>query len=272
MPKPVAGAGGGGSPESDVPWRIRVMWRAFLIAGRFLTRLPLPDPGAVSGPDLGRSLAFYPLVGVVIGLLVWVTGRLLVASGFPSIDLAAVLVLVTWVWLTGGMHLDGLADTADAWIGGLGDRNRTLEIMKDPRSGPFAVMALVLVLLCKWTAIAALMGMGATMSLVWIPALARVQLPVVFLTTPYLRPKGMGSGVAAHLATVATWSGSALVLGISLLFLGRQAIFLALVTTMVFLVWRRSVMSRLSGFTGDTAGALVELGEALMLVTAVLFS
>lgn len=245
------------------------MLRAFLIAGRFLTRLPLPDPGAVSGPDLGRSLAFYPLLGVVIGLLVWVTGRLLVASGFPSIDLAAVLVLVAWVWLTGGMHLDGLADTADAWIGGLGDRSRTLEIMKDPRSGPFAVMALVLVLLCKWTAITELMGRGAMVSLVWIPALARVQLPIVFLTTPYLRPKGMGSDVAAYLGPVDTWSGAALVLALSWLFLGRQVIFLALATAMVFLLWRQSMMVRLGGFTGDTAGALVELSEALMLVTAV---
>jgi adenosylcobinamide-GDP ribazoletransferase len=183
--------------------------------------------------------------------------------------LAAVLVLVTWVWLTGGMHLDGLADTADAWIGGLGDRSRTLEIMKDPRSGPFAVMVLVLVLVCKWTAIAALMGMGATACLVWIPALARAQLPIVFLTTPYLRPKGMGSDVAAHLRPVATWSGAAHVLVISWLFLGRQVIFLALATAMVFLLWRQSMMVRLGGFTGDTAGALVELSEALMLVTAV---
>jgi adenosylcobinamide-GDP ribazoletransferase len=247
------------------------MRRAFLIAGRFLTRLPLPDPGAVSGPDVGRSLAFYPLVGVAIGLLVWVTGRLLVASGLPSIDLAAVLLLVAWVWLTGGMHLDGLADTADAWIGGLGDRGRTLEIMKDPRSGPFAVMALVLVLLCKWSAIATLLGRSATACLVWIPAIARAQLPILFLTTPYLRPKGMGSGVAAYLRPVAALSGPVLVLSISWLFLGRQAIFLALATALVFLLWRHSMMARLGGFTGDTAGALVELSEALMLVTAVLF-
>jgi len=120
------------------------MWRSFLIAVRFLTRLPVTDPGPVSTPDLGRSIAYYPVVGLVIGLLVWGLSRLLISFDVADLDLDAALVLVVWVWLTGGLHLDGLADTADAWIGGMGDRRRTLRIMKDPRSGPFAIMVLVL--------------------------------------------------------------------------------------------------------------------------------
>jgi adenosylcobinamide-GDP ribazoletransferase len=245
------------------------MWRAFLIAGRFLTRLPLPGPGPVSGPDLGRSVVFYPLVGLIIGLLVWGVSRLLTGLETPSSDLAAALVLVAWVWVTGGLHLDGLADTADAWIGGLGDRNRTLEIMKDPRSGPFAVMALVLVLLCKWAAINLLLAAGATASLVWIPALARAQLPFLFLSMPYMRPMGMGAEVGAHLRHTPLWVGVAPVLVASLMFLGTKALALVLAAGILLLVWRRSMMTRIGGFTGDTAGALVELTEALMLAVAV---
>jgi len=247
------------------------MWRAFLIAGRLLTRLPLPDPGRVSGPDMGRSVAFYPLVGLAIGMLLWGLAWMFTGLDNPYSDLSAVVVLVVWVWVTGGLHLDGLADTADAWIGGLGDRNRTLEIMKDPRSGPFAVMALVLVMLCKWAAIAALLAAGATVNLVWIPALARAQLPLLFLSTPYASPKGMGAEVGAHLRRTAVWMWLAPVLVASLLFLGATALALVLAAGILFLVWRGSMMTRIGGFTGDTAGALVELTEALTLVVAVYY-
>lgn len=70
--------------------------------------------------------------------------------------LVAALVLALWVYFTGAMHLDGVADTADAWVGGLGDHQRTLEIMKDPRVGAMAVAAMLLVLLVKFAAITAL--------------------------------------------------------------------------------------------------------------------
>jgi adenosylcobinamide-GDP ribazoletransferase len=245
------------------------MWRAFLIAGRFLSRLPLPDPGPVSGPGLARAAPFYPAVGLMIGLLVWGAARLLTLSGLP--DLGAALVLVVWVWLTGGLHLDGLADTADAWVGGLGDRRRTLDIMKDPTSGPFGVLALVLVLLCKWTAIAALMAGGALASLIWIPVLARAQLLILFLTVPYVRPAGMGADVPAHLPRAAAWTGVAIAAVGSPLFLGTATLPAVLAAGALYLLWRRSLMVRLGGFSGDTAGALVELTETVVLAAILLF-
>lgn len=245
------------------------MWRAFLIAARFLTRLPLPDPGPCTDEDLGRSLVPYPLVGLILGLLVWGLALVLAGAYPEEPDLAAALLLVAWVWITGGLHLDGLADTADAWIGGMGDRDRTLEIMKDPNSGPFGVMALVLVLLCKWAAIAALIGGAAAVSLVWIPVLARVQLLALFLTTPYVRPAGLGAGIGAQLPRRASWYGLTLTLGASAFFAGAPVFPLLVVGVGLFALWRWLLMRRLQGFTGDTAGALVELSETLMLVAAV---
>ncbi|MGH8474458.1 MAG: adenosylcobinamide-GDP ribazoletransferase, partial [Methylococcales bacterium] len=115
--------------------------RHFLIALQFLSTLPIhfenpPDHG-VTGP----SLPYYPLVGLVIGILLAVLAR--AGNGMPD-NLHAAIVLAIWVILTGGLHLDGLADSADAWIGGLGDRQKTLDIMKDPCCGPSAVVTLVL--------------------------------------------------------------------------------------------------------------------------------
>lgn len=246
------------------------MWRAFLIAGRFLSRLPLPDPAPVSGRDLGRAAPLYPAVGLLIGLLVWGVARLLMEPG--ASDLAAALVLAAWVWLTGGLHLDGLADTADAWVGGLGDRRRTLEIMKDPTSGPFGVLALVLVLLCKWSGTAALIAGDALASLIWIPVLGRAQLLILFLTTPYVRREGMGAKVGAHLPRAAAWSGVVVSAGLSPLFLGTATVPALLAAGALFLLWRRSLLARLGGFSGDTAGALVELTETALLAAVVLFS
>jgi len=270
---------------------------SFLIAVRFLTRLPMPDPGSVSDPDLGRCAVFFPLVGLLIGLMIWglMVGGLSIlsaqvgvpdpgsASGGhsppyaggghgPPYGVAAALVLVAWVGLTGGLHLDGLADTADAWIGGLGDRSRTLEIMQNPGSGPFGVTALVLVLLCKWTALSALMTAGATASLIWIPALARAQLLVLFLTTPAARPHGMGAAVRTYLPRTTAWSWLVVTLVASGLCLGTEWLGLLVTAGVLFLLLRRSMMVRLGGFSGDTAGALVELSETLMLAAAVFFS
>lgn len=247
------------------------MWRPFLIAGRFLTRLPLPDPGPVSGSDLGRCAVLFPLVGLLVGSTVWGLSKLPVEVGVPDLGLAAALVLVAWVWLTGGLHLDGLADTADAWIGGLGSRDRTLEIMRDPGAGPFGVMALVLVLLCKWTALSTLMTAGAMVSLIWIPVLARAQLLILVLTTPSARPEGMGAELRAHVPRTSAWTWLVIALAASGLFLGSQWLGLVATAGILFLLLRRSMLARLGGFSGDTAGALVELSEALMLVTAVLF-
>jgi len=244
------------------------VWRDFLIAGRILTRLPLPDPGPVCASELGRAVLLYPAVGLLIGLLVWSVARMLTLPGVS--DLAAALILVAWVWLTGGLHLDGLADTADAWVGGLGDRRRTLEIMKDPTCGPFGVLALVLVLLCKWSAIAALVAGGAVACLIWIPVLARAQLLILFLTTPYARRAGMGADVAAHLPRTAAWAGVVIAASVSAVFLGTATLPALLAAGALFLLWRRSLMARLGGFSGDTAGTLVELTETVVLATVLL--
>jgi len=260
------------------------MWRSFLIAVRFLTRLLTPDPGPVSDSDLGRCTVFFPLVGLLLGLMIWSASELPAAFGVieperavfgghsPPYGMVAALVLVAWVGLTGGMHLDGLADTADAWVGGLGDRNRTLKIMQDPGSGSFGIMALVLVLLCKWTALSALITAGATAGLIWIPVLARAQLLILFLTTPSARPDGMGAAVGIYLPRIAAWSWLILALVVSVLFLGTEWLGLVVTAGVLFLWLRRSMMIRLGGFSGDTAGALVELSEALMLAAVVFFS
>jgi len=235
----------------------------FWIALQFLSSLPIRLPGMPAPEDLGRSLLFYPLVGLLFGALLWALNGLLL--GTPSL-LHAALLLTVWVLLSGALHLDGLADSADAWLGGFGDRERTLTIMKDPRSGPIAVVTLVLVLLLKFAALLALIEQGHGVVLLIVPLIGRAALLGLFLTTPYVRAGGLGQALADHLPRLAgkqVLGASALV---CVLIAGLSGV-LALVLAALMFVWLRQVMvRRLGGTTGDTAGAMLELLEMTLLV------
>lgn len=234
--------------------------RPALVAARFLTRYPIPDPGPIEPGDLGRALPWYPVVGLLIGVSLALAGWLL--AGAPA-GLAAALVLAWWVWSTGGLHLDGLADTADAWVGGLGSRERTLAIMKDPASGPAAVSALVLVLLIKLTAISALLEAGASAALLVVPLLGRAVLPLLFASTPYVRPGGIGAAQAREADVLACRWAAGLSALAALGILGLPGVVAVAAVAGLYALTRRALVARLGGFTGDTAGALVELAETL---------
>lgn len=237
-----------------------------LIALQFLTRLPVSLPGIPTPEQVGRSLLWYPLVGLLLGLLLWGAHLLL---GQASAVLQAAIILALWVGLSGGLHLDGLADTADAWVGGFADRERTLAIMKDPRSGPIAVVVLVLLLLLKFAALFTLLQSGQGIYLLLLPWLGRSLLPLLLATTPYVRVGGLGQALVEYLPRgPLPW-----VLGVHLLgmlLFGWMGL-LALATALLLFIWlRRALLRRLGGTTGDTAGALVELGECGVLLALVL--
>lgn len=245
--------------------------RPFLIALQFLTRLPVrlgsgPDAD-LDDEDVGRSLTYYPLVGLLIGALLAVFAWVL--NGVPA-PLSAALVLVAWVLITGGLHLDGLADSADAWAGGLGDRDKTLAIMKDPYCGPAGVVGIMLVLLIKFAALHALLEAGNLAVLLLAPILGRTMLPLLFLTTPYVRRQGLASALATcPPRQPIAWVVAAAVVAVFFL-VGTNGLWLVLTVTLVVALLRTLMMRRIGGMTGDVAGALVEITEATVLVSAVL--
>lgn len=238
--------------------------RSLLLAVQFLTSIPVPAMAVVEDREIGRSLLWYPLVGLIVGLALAALGWLLV--GVPQM-LRAALVLAAWVAITGALHLDGLGDSADAWMGGLGSRERTLAIMKDPYSGPGAVVVLVMLLLIKFAALATVLAAGDWSLLLLAPVLGRVALPLLFLSTPYVRPGGLGSALARHLprrAGIAVVSVSVLCVVVAM---GKAGVVSVAVAATVFLFLRSIMLRRIHGTTGDTAGAMVELIETAVLVT-----
>jgi len=239
----------------------------FWIALQFLSSLPIRLPGMPAPQELGRSLLFYPAVGVLMGSVLMALNLLL--DGAP-LFLHAALVLAVWVLFSGGLHLDGLADSADAWLGGFGDRERTLTIMKDPRSGPIAVVTLVIVLLLKFTALLALIESHHSLGLLLAPVIGRAAMLGLFLGTPYVRAGGLGQALADHLPRPLGFK----VLGITaiacVLIAGWAGAGAVLAATAGFFWLRRLMIRRLGGSTGDTAGAMLELLEVLILVVLAL--
>ena len=241
--------------------------RAFWFALQFLTRLPVPRIAEHTAEDRGRSVLYYPVVGLLIGTIL--TGFLfLLADADPG--LRAALLLLVWVLLTGALHLDGLADSADAWLGGHGDRARALEIMKDPRSGPAAIVAVVLVLMVKFAALSALMHVAYWPALVLAPLLGRASLVLLFLTTPYVRAEGIG---AVHAANLPRGGATIILLTVAILapvFLGYAGLWLVVAALAMVWLLRRLMLQRLGGATGDTLGATCEIVEATVLVVMAL--
>lgn len=240
----------------------------FWIALQFLTTFPVHLKSMPSKQQNGQSLLFYPLVGLMIGLILFAVA--LILQAIPAILLSSI-VLVAWIWLTGGLHLDGLADTADAWVGGFGDAERTLTIMKDPACGPIGVLSLIIICLLKWSAIYLLLQKQLYSALILFPILGRLAPIYLFLTTEYVREKGLGNSIADFIPRTASWALFAAVIAASGYFswLGLAAS-LSILITLLYL--RRKFIQRIGGITGDTVGASIEITECISLLTFILGS
>lgn len=241
----------------------------FRIALQFLTRIPV---GTLDYPadQVRNSLYWHAAVGSVIGLILWAAQTIFLQIFSWDADLiVSALLLVLWTMLTGALHLDGLADTFDGWLGGRGDQEKALRIMKDPQSGPAGVVAIVLVLLVKFAVILYLQQHQQFAYLLIVPVAARALIPLLFFTTRYLRAEGLGSPFSEGLELGKILPGIlfAIVLG----FLGNGSWWLVamLVSAVVFTGFRAWLLRHFGGITGDTAGALIEILECSLLIACV---
>ena len=238
---------------------------AFWIAMQFLTVFPIQLKQIPSPQQNAQSLLFYPLIGMLIGLVLFAIALTLVKL---PIILLSTLLLVVWIWITGGLHLDGLADTADAWVGGFGDPEKTLRIMKDPSSGPIGVLSLLIVCVLKWSALYVLLEQQQLWLLILVPMLARLSPLILFLTTPYVRAKGLGTAMSQYIPRKLSYVIVAVVFGLCG-FMGLWGLLLVIFSTMTLWYLRAKFIRRIGGITGDTIGATIEWVESVALFTMV---
>jgi len=239
--------------------------RGFLIALTFLTRLPLPAPNVeVTSEEFTRSYRYYPLVGLVIGLILWLLAKTL-ALYFPPLVLGA-LLLSAELMLTGGLHLDGFMDSMDGLLSARRPE-RILEIMKDSHVGAHACMALVGFLLLKFTLLASLNPTHFSILLV-MPMLSRWVFQIGVIAFPYARSQGLGKGIHETTHWTPFLLSGVMVLGVSFYLAGFAALIAcgACVITVIILASR--VSSLLGGLTGDLYGASIELSEVVCLLAS----
>jgi adenosylcobinamide-GDP ribazoletransferase len=240
-------------------------FRRFCTAAMFLTRLPLVARGALAEPaELARSSRYFPLLGALIGALIAAVYALCLQ--FLPAAVATVLALTAGVVLTGAFHEDGLADTADG-LGGSFERARKLEIMRDSRLGTYGTVALMLLLLAKFSALQTLGAWAAVSALVAAHTLARGSSLLLIAWLPYVREgssnKPIADGVTRTEITIAMAScGIVAVMCAG----GLGALLICTTAAMVVLLSGWTFQRQLGGITGDCLGASNQLVEIAVLV------
>ncbi|MDO9300642.1 MAG: adenosylcobinamide-GDP ribazoletransferase [Anaerolineales bacterium] len=238
--------------------------RNLKIAFGLMTTLPFRLPDDWQTGDSGRASIWYPFVGLVIGGLTWLiwTGTMRI---FPA-PVAGILTLIVWVSLTGGLHLDGLADCCDGLLASASVERR-LEIMKDPRLGAFGGIGLILNLLLKAAILSALTP-ETSLGIILAASLARwCILPAGLL--PLARPSGMGADFAAGFRRRFIFVGAIFPLGLALA-LGTRGVVSLLAGLVAAALVLRLAKSRIGGVTGDVFGMTVEVVETVSLLAFVI--
>jgi len=239
--------------------------RDVTLATTLLTRIPLPVPADAMPSELARAQRAFPLVGAMIGLIIGLIDRSLLAMGVPPLA-AAALTLGAGAALTGALHEDGLADVGDGFGGGR-DRAAKLAIMRDSRIGTYGVLALLVGFSARLSALASLPVSLVIPALIVAHTLGRAVIPVLAANMPFARDDGLGKSAGRpELSSVIIALLLAIV--IALLCLSPKDSLLAMfftaiaVSVVAALTWRQ-----IGGVTGDVFGATEQVVEAAVLIT-----
>jgi len=230
--------------------------------------LPGGHPSLSEGKELARSMAFFPLVGLIIGIIL--------ALGYYLFSFLFSGALVLWLTigllalLTRGLHLDGFADTMDG-LGSGGTKEKILEVMRDSRIGSFGVISLILLIGAKYLALDQIPSPSIPYTLILMAVMGRNAMVLVCYRSPYARSEG---GLAKPFTENLGYREMALSLvsafGIALLLMGLKGILVFLGICLFSLGYRLFFIKRLGGVTGDILGGANELSELLCLILLII--
>ena len=243
------------------------LFHAYILAVQFLTRIPVPVSVEPNESTARRALMFFPLVGWLLGLLLFCLWWLIDLSGISSAFTAAAIIITAETILTGAFHLDGLADTFDAFLSSGTTREEKLSIMKDSRIGVMGATSLILSLLLKTALLSELIATNMELALIIYPIVGRWVQVALYVTCTYVREDGTGL-MFAKAADQKT------LLAATLLMLPYFALLFApftLVVLILFIYWYRHYVRKLvGGITGDILGAVTVISEIVFLLGIVI--
>jgi len=240
--------------------------KLFIAALRFLTILPLPFRAGDEEKQLGRSVRYFPVVGLLIGLAVAFLDAALLHIFPPAVS--SMLIVIALVAVSGGLHIDGLADTADGFFSSR-PKEQMLEIMRDSRIGPMGVVAIVCLIGLKMVALTSISSDLRWGTILMMPLAGRCALAIMLTLMLYARPEGglvtaFQQNPCALNAFLA--AGTLVCVGWIMGTVGLAMAVVALVGTLVVAAYS---LHKIGGMTGDTLGASCEIVEALPAIVAV---
>ncbi|MBJ6724774.1 adenosylcobinamide-GDP ribazoletransferase [Geomesophilobacter sediminis] len=237
--------------------------RLIPLAWQFLTIVPFPFPFPFRDGDLGRSMRWFPLIGLLLGgLLAGVDYLLALALPRPVTDLILIALLAA---VTGGMHLDGLADVCDG-IAARGSRERFLDVMKDSRVGAVGAVALVLGIALKYQALAAIPLAGKREALLFFPVAGRAAQVLFAVGSRRARVDGLGAAMVDGAGKTELALAGLSALAVAWFLFGWRGVGCLAVLACVTLAIKAWSHGRLGGITGDVIGCVNELNEILALL------
>ncbi|NTV91401.1 MAG: adenosylcobinamide-GDP ribazoletransferase [Clostridiales bacterium] len=252
--------------------------KRFIVLMGFMTTIPVGNKLTATDEDFGKGLAAAPLVGLVIGFFLALSGWLL-GMVFPSY-VAAVMIFVVYVLLTGGLHLDGLGDTFDGVFSGR-PRERILEIMRDSRIGTNALLAVVSVILLDVSLITAINGQSSQQSpdslyyliiLLLFPVAGRIGSLTAAAVSKYARQDGgLGKSFIDYCSIKELAVGLLLYFAIFFGIMGYTGLLLAFIPPISAFLSVKFLCRKTGGATGDILGAVCELTQVVFLIEALLF-
>ena len=242
--------------------------KRFLIALQFLTVIPIKIK-AVDEKRISKSIIYFPLAGLLLGLILVGASRFLSFLNFEQVYINIILV-ISLVFLTAGMHLDGLADTADALLSRK-NKEEMLRIMRDSHIGVMGVLAIISIILLKIAFLSSVNVSLKTISLLLMCTLSRWSLVLAMFLFPYARQEGkakifiqrmnfktfISSTIIALVCTVAIWQ--------------LRGLFIIAVTAVSAYIIGNFINKKIGGITGDTLGAMNEVIEVIVLFSICLF-
>lgn len=257
------------NPNNETPRPRSLVARvrcASRLAFGFLTVIPVPINGDETEADLAASRFAYPVVGAAIGVILAALSEVLWRGGAaPSIS--ALLIVATGTLVSGGLHVDGLADSFDGLFLS-GGPERRLAAMRDPHVGSFGVVAVVLVVLAKYAALVSLGGPRRSLVVLAAATVSRTMIVVTAGLANYARPEGTGRFVVDATRRRDAAAGALLAIVVAVALAGRAGLAAGFVTLVIAVGAARLAASKIGGVTGDVLGAVVELGDAAFLTLA----
>jgi adenosylcobinamide-GDP ribazoletransferase len=235
--------------------------KQFLIALQFLTIFPVRVKSEIRYEDFGKSLTYFPIIGLLIGILLSLTAVFF--SSLPNLP-RATLILIISIIVTGGIHLDGFADTCDGFYDAK-PKEEILKIMRDSRVGVMGVIGIVSLLLLKFSLIVSLPQNILYKALIMMAVFARWSQVLACYVSKYARKEGKAKYFIEYAGKKEIFMGILITLSSFFLLLQIKGVILFFFSTLPVILFLYYIKKKIGGMTGDTIGAVNEFGEVIIL-------